>query len=69
MRSIEATPAAEEAWAGLTDFIYKMTVFSHAGANSWYKGANVPGKVRAATERLAVPGLRDPPPSRARTPS
>jgi cyclohexanone monooxygenase len=44
MRSIEASPAAEEDWVRHVAEVGEPTVFSQG--NSWYVGANVPGKPR-----------------------
>jgi len=43
-RRIETTVAAEDAWAGLMKVIAEMTLFDRA--DSWYMGANIPGKPR-----------------------
>jgi cation diffusion facilitator CzcD-associated flavoprotein CzcO len=48
---IEATPEAEAAWRGQVEAIAAMTLFPRA--DSWYMGANVPGKRR---EMLNWPG-------------
>jgi len=42
--SIEATPAAQEAWVAHVNEVADTTLFPQA--NSWYMGANVPGKPR-----------------------
>lgn len=42
--TIEATPAAEDAWVDHVGQIADLTLFSKA--NSWYLGANIPGKTR-----------------------
>jgi cyclohexanone monooxygenase len=39
---VEPTPRAEQAWVEHTDQLARRTVYH--GANSWYTGANVPGK-------------------------
>jgi cyclohexanone monooxygenase len=41
---IEATPEAEQQWGDLVDAIAGFTLFP--SCNSWYLGANVPGKPR-----------------------
>ena len=41
---IEADPAAEEAWVAHVNEVAEMTLFWEA--NSWYLGANIPGKPR-----------------------
>jgi cyclohexanone monooxygenase len=43
-RTMEATEAAEQAWVAHVNEVAAMTLFSRA--NSWYMGANVPGKPR-----------------------
>jgi cation diffusion facilitator CzcD-associated flavoprotein CzcO len=50
---IEATAAAEDEWRTLVKTIADMTLF--AKADSWYMGANIPGKAR---ELLNFPGLQ-----------
>ena len=47
----EATPEAEETWRGQVQDIASMTLFPRA--DSWYMGANIPGKPR---EMLNWPG-------------
>jgi cation diffusion facilitator CzcD-associated flavoprotein CzcO len=42
--TIEATPSAEDAWVDHVAEIAGFTLFSKA--NSWYLGANIPGKTR-----------------------
>jgi cyclohexanone monooxygenase len=44
MDAIEATPQAEEAWVAHVNEVANMTLYPQA--NSWYMGANVPGKPR-----------------------
>lgn len=43
---VEATREAEEGWVALNDTIGDMTIWGPAcaGANSWYRGANIEGK-------------------------
>jgi hypothetical protein len=48
---IEATSEAEEEWRGMVHGIAEMTLFPRA--DSWYMGANIPGKPR---EMLNWPG-------------
>ena len=48
---VEATPEAEQSWRDQVHTIAGMTLFPRA--DSWYMGANVPGKVR---EMLNWPG-------------
>jgi cyclohexanone monooxygenase len=47
---IEALTTAEERWAKLTNDLMNMTLIPTS--NSWYIGANVPGKVREATNYI-----------------
>jgi cyclohexanone monooxygenase len=42
--TIEATPAAQEAWVAHVNDVGNMTLYPRA--NSWYMGANIPGKPR-----------------------
>jgi cyclohexanone monooxygenase len=44
MDAIEATQAAEDGWVAHVNEVANMTLYPQA--NSWYMGANVPGKVR-----------------------
>ncbi len=44
MDAIEATPEAEEFWVAHVNEVANMTLYPQA--NSWYMGANVPGKPR-----------------------
>ncbi|PWY66793.1 FAD/NAD(P)-binding domain-containing protein [Aspergillus sclerotioniger CBS 115572] len=44
LSSIEATPEAADAWTKRVDEISNATLFSKA--DSWYMGANIPGKAR-----------------------
>jgi cyclohexanone monooxygenase len=41
---IEATPEAEQMWVAHVNEVGNMTLFPRA--NSWYMGANIPGKAR-----------------------
>jgi len=41
---IEASPEAEDAWVAHVNEVANMTLYPRA--NSWYMGANIPGKVR-----------------------
>jgi cation diffusion facilitator CzcD-associated flavoprotein CzcO len=55
---IEATQAAEEEWVAHVAELASFTVFPHA--DSWYMGANVPGKPRVFLAYLGgVGGYRD----------
>ena len=42
--TIEATVEAEDAWVAHVDEVGHMTLYPRA--NSWYMGANIPGKPR-----------------------
>jgi cyclohexanone monooxygenase len=48
---VEATPAAEQAWGAQVQAIAAATLWPRA--DSWYMGANIPGKPR---EMLNWPG-------------
>jgi cation diffusion facilitator CzcD-associated flavoprotein CzcO len=45
-RSIEATADAQREWIEHTTSLVEPTVLAHPSCNSWYNGANVPGKKR-----------------------
>ena len=45
-RTIEACLDAQDAWITHTEELVAPTVLVHPDCNSWYNGANVPGKVR-----------------------
>ena len=47
LAAIEATPAAEDAWVDHVNALGDQTLFPRA--DSWYVGANVPGKPRVFT--------------------
>ncbi|MGE4617286.1 MAG: cyclohexanone monooxygenase, partial [Gammaproteobacteria bacterium] len=51
--TIEATRDAEDAWVAQVNFIADLTVLS--GCNSWYVGANIPGKPRVFMPYLGFP--------------
>jgi cyclohexanone monooxygenase len=51
-RTIEATPQAQEAWVGHVNAVADTTLYPHC--NSWYLGANVPGKARVFMPYLGV---------------
>jgi cation diffusion facilitator CzcD-associated flavoprotein CzcO len=50
---IEATSEAEEAWAAHVTEVAEMTLFPQA--DSWYMGANIPGKTRQFLNYFDVP--------------
>ena len=45
-RTIEALPVAQQEWIDHTTSLVAPTVLVHPSCNSWYNGANVPGKKR-----------------------
>lgn len=47
---IEALTAAEERWAKVTNDLMDTTLISKA--DTWYMGANIPGKVRESTNYI-----------------
>jgi cyclohexanone monooxygenase len=51
--SIEATPEAEEAWVRHVNEVADRTLYPTC--NSWYLGANVPGKVRVFMPLIGFP--------------
>jgi cyclohexanone monooxygenase len=53
LRSVEATRAAEEAWVAHVNEVADGTLFPTC--NSWYLGANVPGKPRVFMPYLGFP--------------
>jgi cyclohexanone monooxygenase len=52
-RSIEATPQAEAGWVGQVNAAVEKTVY--LSCNSWYLGANVPGKPRVFLSAVGFP--------------
>jgi len=54
---IEANEAAERAWVGHVNGVASQTIFP--GCNSWYLGANVPGKVRVFMPLLGFPAYNE----------
>jgi cyclohexanone monooxygenase len=52
-RTIEADPEAELAWVAQVNAIADLSIYPHC--NSWYLGANVPGKPRVFSPCLGVP--------------
>ena len=54
LRTIEATPEAEDAWVDHVNAVAAGTLFN--SCNSWYLGANVPGK-----QRIFMPYIGFPP--------
>jgi cyclohexanone monooxygenase len=52
-RTIEATPQAQDEWVGHVNTVASGTLYP--GCNSWYLGANVPGKTRVFMPLLGFP--------------
>ena len=50
---IEARPEAEDAWVAHVNAVADRTLFP--GCNSWYLGANVPGKPRVFMPLVGFP--------------
>jgi cation diffusion facilitator CzcD-associated flavoprotein CzcO len=46
VQTIEATTAAEDEWIAHVNDVAKDTMFTAQSCNSWYLGANIPGKPR-----------------------
>jgi cyclohexanone monooxygenase len=53
LREIEATRPAEDAWVDHVNSVAHMTLYPRC--NSWYLGANVPGKPRIFMPYIGVP--------------
>ena len=53
IRAIEATPEAEDAWVEHVNEVAYTTLYPHC--NSWYLGANIPGKLRIFMPYIGVP--------------
>jgi len=53
LRTIEAEPSAEDEWVGTVNTIADATLFPRC--NSWYLGANVPGKPRVFMPFIGFP--------------
>jgi cyclohexanone monooxygenase len=54
-RSIEATPDAQHAWVEHVNAVAAATLFNDSGCNSWYLGANIPGKTRVFMPLIGYP--------------
>ena len=54
LRRIEAEPEAEEAWVEHVNEVADATLYP--SCNSWYLGANIPGKPRVFLPLLGFPG-------------
>ena len=53
LRRIEATPEAEDAWVAHVNEVADATLYP--SCNSWYLGANIPGKPRVFMPYLGFP--------------
>jgi cyclohexanone monooxygenase len=53
VRRIEATQASQDAWVARVNEIAAGTLFP--SANSWYMGANIPGKPRVFMPFIGFP--------------
>ncbi|KAI9004953.1 cyclohexanone monooxygenase [Hyaloraphidium curvatum] len=53
VRTIEATEEAQKEWVGHVNMVAGLTIFP--GCNSWYLGANIPGKPRVFMPLLGFP--------------
>jgi len=51
--TIEARPEAQEAWVEHVNAVAGRTLYPHC--NSWYVGANIPGKTRVFMPLLGFP--------------
>jgi cyclohexanone monooxygenase len=52
-RTIEATPQAQDAWVEHVNGVADATLYPRC--NSWYVGANIPGKKRVFMPLLGFP--------------
>ena len=57
LTSVEAEPAAQDEWVGFVNAVADVTLFP--SCNSWYLGANVPGKPRVFMPLLGFPTYVD----------
>jgi cyclohexanone monooxygenase len=57
LRRIEATPTAQDEWVDYVNVVADFTLFP--SCNSWYLGANVPGKPRVFMPLLGFPPYVD----------
>ena len=55
LHSIEPTPQAELDWVAHVNEVAEGTMFTQPSCNSWYLGANVPGKPRVFMPYLGFP--------------
>ena len=54
LTTIEADREAEEAWASHVNDVASLTLYP-TGCNSWYQGANIPGKPRIFMPYIGFP--------------
>ena len=54
LRTVEASATAEQSWVNLVNDIANETLYP-TGCNSWYTGANIPGKPRIFMPYLGYP--------------
>ena len=54
-RTIEATADAQHAWVDHVNSVAAMTLFNDSTCNSWYLGANIPGKTRVFMPLIGYP--------------
>jgi cation diffusion facilitator CzcD-associated flavoprotein CzcO len=57
LRTLEATPEAETAWVAHVNTVAARTIY--LGCNSWYLGANIPGKPRIFMPLFGFPAYVD----------
>ena len=57
LRTLEATPEAEAAWVAHVNAVAARTIY--LGCNSWYLGANIPGKPRIFMPLFGFPAYVD----------
>ena len=54
---IEVTSEAEQIWVSQVNELAENTIFTRC--NSWYVGANIPGKPRVFMPYLGLPGYKE----------
>jgi len=54
---IEVTPEAEKSWVSHVNELAENTIFPRC--NSWYVGANIPGKPRVFMPYLGLPSYKE----------
>jgi cyclohexanone monooxygenase len=55
LSTVEATPQAQDSWGAHVSEVVNATLMT--GANSWYMGANIDGKVRRFLPYLGPEGV------------